>query len=108
MNRQIRQLAGALIALYVMLFAALNYWQVNRTEELARANHCAGNAHRGGEADELNGAVLVPAEAQSLGADAGRVSCAHPFDAWMRASALWRWGVRSVFTDRPELLAVAP
>ena len=35
MNRKIRQLAGALIVLYVVLFAALNYWQVNRTEELA-------------------------------------------------------------------------
>ena len=35
MNRQIRQLAGALIVLYVVLFAAMNYWQVNRTEELA-------------------------------------------------------------------------
>ncbi len=35
MNRQIRQLAAVLIALYVVLFAALNYWQVNRTEELA-------------------------------------------------------------------------
>jgi peptidoglycan glycosyltransferase len=34
MNRQIRQLAGALIALYVILFAALNYWQVDRTDEL--------------------------------------------------------------------------
>ena len=39
---------------------------------------------------ELIGADLVAAEAQSLGVDAGRVSCAHPFDAWMRASALWR------------------
>ena len=35
MNRQIRQLAGVLIALYVVLFAALNFWQVSRTEELA-------------------------------------------------------------------------
>ena len=35
MNRQIRQLAGVLIALYIVLFAALNFWQVNRTEELA-------------------------------------------------------------------------
>ena len=35
MNRQIRQLAFVLIVLYVVLFAALNYWQVNRTEELA-------------------------------------------------------------------------
>ncbi|MEO6571691.1 MAG: hypothetical protein ABIO83_09095, partial [Ilumatobacteraceae bacterium] len=35
MNRQIRQLAFVLIGLYVMLFAGLNYWQVNRTEELA-------------------------------------------------------------------------
>jgi peptidoglycan glycosyltransferase len=34
-NRRIRQLAAVLIALYVMLFAALNYWQVNRTQELA-------------------------------------------------------------------------
>jgi penicillin-binding protein A len=34
-NRKIRQLAAALMALYVVLFAALNYWQVNRTEELA-------------------------------------------------------------------------
>ena len=39
---------------------------------------------------ELIGADLVAAEAQSLGVDAGRVSCAHPFDTWMRASALWR------------------
>lgn len=35
MNRQIRQLAGVLIVLYVVLFAALNFWQVGRTEELA-------------------------------------------------------------------------
>ena len=35
MNRQIRQLAAVLIALYVVLFAALNFWQVSRTEELA-------------------------------------------------------------------------
>ncbi len=35
MNRSIRQLAGALIVLYIVLFAALNYWQVGRTEELA-------------------------------------------------------------------------
>ena len=35
MNRRIRQLAAVLIALYILLFAALNYWQVNRTEELA-------------------------------------------------------------------------
>jgi len=35
MNRQIRQLAGALIVLYIVLFAALNYWQVGQTEELS-------------------------------------------------------------------------
>ncbi len=35
MNTQIRRLAAALMVLYVVLFAALNYWQVNRTEELA-------------------------------------------------------------------------
>lgn len=35
MNRQIRQLAAALIVLYIVLFAALNYWQVDRTDELA-------------------------------------------------------------------------
>jgi peptidoglycan glycosyltransferase len=35
MNRQIRQLAGAMIVLYIVLFAALNYWQVGRTEQLA-------------------------------------------------------------------------
>jgi penicillin-binding protein A len=34
-NRQIRQLAAGLISLYIVLFAALNYWQVGRTEELA-------------------------------------------------------------------------
>jgi peptidoglycan glycosyltransferase len=34
-NRRIRQLAVALMALYVALFAMLNYWQVGRTEELA-------------------------------------------------------------------------
>jgi hypothetical protein len=39
---------------------------------------------------ELIGADLVATEAQSLSTEGGRVSCAHPFDAWMRASALWR------------------
>jgi len=33
-NRQIRQLAVGLMACYVVLFAALNYWQVGRKEEL--------------------------------------------------------------------------
>lgn len=33
---------------------------------------------------------LVATEAQSLCIEAGRVSCANPFDSWMRASALWR------------------
>ena len=35
MNRSIRQLAAALIVMYVALFALLNYWQVGKTEELA-------------------------------------------------------------------------
>ena len=39
---------------------------------------------------ELIGADLVATEAQSLVIEAGRVSCANPFDTWMRASALWR------------------
>jgi peptidoglycan glycosyltransferase len=34
-NRKIRQLAVGLMALYVALFATLNYWQVGRTEQLA-------------------------------------------------------------------------
>jgi peptidoglycan glycosyltransferase len=34
-NRKIRQLAVGLIGLYVVLFGALNFWQVDRTEELA-------------------------------------------------------------------------
>ena len=34
MNRQIRQLALGLLACYVVLFVALNYWQVGRKEEL--------------------------------------------------------------------------
>jgi len=33
-NRQIRQLALGLIACYVVLFVALNYWQVGREQEL--------------------------------------------------------------------------
>lgn len=39
---------------------------------------------------ELIGAELVEAEARAMAIDAGRVSCARPFDGWMRASALWR------------------
>lgn len=39
---------------------------------------------------ELIGADLVEAEARRESTDAGRVSCARPFCAWMRASALWR------------------
>ncbi len=35
MNRQIRQLAVVMMALYVVLFGALNYWQVGREEQLA-------------------------------------------------------------------------
>lgn len=34
MNRQIRQLAVGLMACYVVLFVALNYWQVGRKREL--------------------------------------------------------------------------
>ena len=34
MNRQIRQLALGLMACYVVLFVALNYWQVGRQEDL--------------------------------------------------------------------------
>lgn len=34
MNRQIRQLAVGLMACYVVLFAALNYWQVGRKHDL--------------------------------------------------------------------------
>ncbi len=34
MNRQIRQLAVGLMVCYVVLFVALNYWQVGRKEEL--------------------------------------------------------------------------
>ena len=34
MNRQIRQLALGLMACYVVLFVALNYWQVGRKQEL--------------------------------------------------------------------------
>src|SRR6478735_9892851 len=34
MNRKIRQLAAALMVLYIVLFAALNYWQVGRTQQL--------------------------------------------------------------------------
>ncbi|MBA3288807.1 MAG: penicillin-binding protein 2 [Acidimicrobiia bacterium] len=34
MNRQIRQLAAGLMTCYVVLFVALNYWQVGRQEEL--------------------------------------------------------------------------
>jgi len=33
-NRQIRQLAGGLMTCYLLLFVALNYWQVGREEEL--------------------------------------------------------------------------
>ncbi|MFJ6023147.1 hypothetical protein ACIQC9_00945 [Brevundimonas sp. NPDC092305] len=39
---------------------------------------------------ELVAANLVETEARSLSIDAGRVSCAKPFDGWMRASTLWR------------------
>ncbi len=40
MNRKIRQLAGAFMVLYVVLFAAINYWQVGRESEL---NAMGGN-----------------------------------------------------------------
>jgi peptidoglycan glycosyltransferase len=39
-NRKIRQLAAALMVLYVVLFAAMNYWQVGRESEL---NAMGGN-----------------------------------------------------------------
>lgn len=39
---------------------------------------------------ELIGVDLVGAEARAMSTDAGRVSCARPFDGWMRASTLWR------------------
>lgn len=39
---------------------------------------------------ELIGVGLVEVEARQQATDAGRVSCARPYDAWMRAAALWR------------------
>ena len=39
---------------------------------------------------ELVGLSLVESEARSQSTDAGRVSCAHPYEGWMRAAALWR------------------
>lgn len=39
---------------------------------------------------ELIGADLIEAEARRETTDAGRVSCARPFEAWMRASLMWR------------------
>jgi len=51
---------------------------------------------------ELIGADLVEAEARREAVDAGRVSCARPFDSWIRASALWREHARR--TGRRESL----
>lgn len=34
MNRKIRQLAFGMMAMYILLFAAMNYWQVGRASEL--------------------------------------------------------------------------
>ena len=64
MNRQIRQLAFVLMALYVTLFVALNYWQVEHTEELASE---AGNTrarirefnHPRGQILSADGVVLA-------------------------------------------------
>ncbi|MGV9009436.1 hypothetical protein [Brevundimonas sp.] len=39
---------------------------------------------------ELIGADLLEAEAKRETTDAGRVSCGRPFEAWMRASLMWR------------------
>lgn len=39
---------------------------------------------------ELVSVALVETEARHQTTDAGRVSCARPFDGWMRAAALWR------------------
>ena len=39
---------------------------------------------------ELIGVDLLASEARGQTTDAGRVSCAHPHVAWLRASALWR------------------
>ena len=36
MNRQIRQLAAGLMVCYLVLFVALNYWQVGRQEDARR------------------------------------------------------------------------
>lgn len=38
---------------------------------------------------ELIGAGLVEVEARQQATDAGRVSCARPFEAALRAAALW-------------------
>ncbi|MBU2270691.1 MAG: hypothetical protein KKE52_05260, partial [Alphaproteobacteria bacterium] len=54
---------------------------------------------------ELIGADLVEAEARRETTDAGRVSCARPFDSWLRASALWREHARR--TGRRESLSRA-
>ena len=54
---------------------------------------------------ELIGADLVEAEARAQTTDAGRTSCARPFEAWLRASAFWREHARR--TGRAASLAKA-
>lgn len=51
---------------------------------------------------ELIGADLLRTEAAGQSTDAGRVSCARPFDAWRRAAALWREHARRT-GDRTSL-----
>lgn len=57
MNRQIRKLAVGLIACYLVLFVALNYWQVGRQRELnARVDNTRAIRR---EFDERRGQILT-------------------------------------------------
>lgn len=47
---------------------------------------------------ELVSVSLVETEARHQSTDAGRVSCPRPFEAWMRAAALWREHARRTGT----------
>jgi len=57
---------------------------------------------------ELIGADLLEAEAKRETTDAGRVSCGRPFEAWMRASFMWREHARRTGSARSSKWAVTP
>jgi penicillin-binding protein A len=107
MNRQIRRLALALMALYVALFATLNYWQVNRREALADQPDNTRELLREfdkprGPIVTADGVVIAKSDPAPAGSDVDFVRSYPTGDLFAHISGYHTFGLGSTQLERTE------